>query len=164
MTKLVNLLYGITRVFGATLLAIMMVLTCADVFMRYVLHTPILGSNEMTEFLLAGVVFSGLALVTGKRSHIVVTLFEPALLRIMPGIYRWLAIVCNFLGILAVALLIYSYMRFQYRMQNVSEILEWKYGDTALMMTVLAAIPVVLALYALWRPVGSDEGSQGNAD
>jgi TRAP-type C4-dicarboxylate transport system permease small subunit len=157
MTAVVNVLYNVTRWFGAILLAVMMVLTCADVFMRYVLLRPILGSNEMTEFLLGGVVFAGLALVTGRREHIVVTLFEPALLRIMPNFYKWIAIVCNFVGIVAVALLVYSYMKFQYLMQNETEILEWPYGNTAAMMTVLAGIAIVLGVYSLWRPVGGDK-------
>ncbi|MGE3248206.1 MAG: TRAP transporter small permease [Beijerinckiaceae bacterium] len=158
MTAIVNFLYAATRIFGAVLLAVMMALTCADVFMRYVLLRPILGSNEMTEFLLGGVIFAGLALVTAKREHIVVSLFEPALMRLMPGVYKWLAIVCNFAGILAILFLVYTYMNFQYRMQNLTEILEWPYGNTALMMTVLAAIAVVLGAYALWRPVGGASG------
>jgi TRAP-type C4-dicarboxylate transport system permease small subunit len=164
MTTFVNLLYGATRVFGALLLAVMMVLTCADVFMRYVLLTPILGSNEMTEFLLGGVVFAGLALVTGRRRHIVVTLFEPALLRVMPNTYKWLGIICNFLGIAAVAALIIVYTRFQFRMQNVTEILEWPYGNTATMMSVLALVGVVLGAYALWRPVGDQHDVPPGAD
>ncbi len=164
MTAFVNVLYTVTRWFGAFLLAIMMVLTCVDVFMRYVMLRPVLGSNEMTEFLLAGVVFAGLALVTGKRQHIVVSLFEPALLRVMPGTYKWLAIICNFIGIVAVALLIYSYMKFQYLMQNETEILEWPYGNTALMMTVLACIGVVMGAYALWRPVGGEAQSHTSTE
>lgn len=163
MTALVNVLYTVTRWFGALLLAIMMLMTCADVFMRYVLLKPILGSNEITEFLLAGVVFSGLALVTGQRGHIVVTLFEPALLRIMPNFYKWLAIICNFAGIVAVAWLVYKYMRFQYLMQNETEILLWEYGHTALMMTVLAVIAVVLGAYALRKPVRGD-GAHSSAE
>jgi TRAP-type C4-dicarboxylate transport system permease small subunit len=154
MSTLINVLYGATRVFGALLLAVMMILTCTDVFMRYVLLRPILGSNEMTEFLLGGVVFAGVALVTARRRHIVVTLFEPALLRVMPRYYKWLGIISNFVGIAAVAALVIVYMQFQYRMRNVTEIIEWPYGNTAAMMAVLAVIGVALGTYALWRPVG----------
>ena len=164
MSTLVNVLYGATRVFGAVLLGTMMLLTCTDVFMRYVLLRPILGSNEMTEFLLGGVVFAGLALVTGRRQHIVVTLFEPALLRVMPRYYKWLGIVTNFVGIVAVAALVIVYTRFQYRMQNVTEILEWPYGNTAAMMAVLAVVGVVLGAYALWRPVGERYDPPPGAD
>ena len=164
MTAIVQLLYNATRIFGAVLLAIMMLLTCADVFMRYVLLRPILGSNEMTEFLLAGVVFAGLALVTGRRQHIVVTLFEPALLRMAPNAYKWLAIICNTAGIIAVAALIYTYTKFQYQMLNESEILEWQYGHTGTMMSVLAFIGVIMGLYALWRPVNDGSDASSGAD
>lgn len=160
MIAVVHILFKATRLFGALLLGIMMALTCADVFMRYVLLRPVLGSNEMTEFLLAGVVFSGLALVTGKRQHIVVTLFEPALLRLMPNAYKWLAIICNTAGIIAVAALIYVYTKFQYRMLNETEILEWQYGHTGTMMTVLAIIGVIMGIYSLWRPV--DDGTDAS--
>ncbi|MCC2098435.1 MAG: TRAP transporter small permease subunit [Hyphomicrobiales bacterium] len=164
MTAFVNVLYTVTRWFGALMLVIMMLVTCVDVFMRYVLLRPILGSNEITQFLLGGVVFAGLALVTGRRQQIVVTLFEPALLRIMPRIYKWLAIVCNFAGIAAIAWLTYKYMKFQYLMQNETEILLWQYGHTALMMTVLAVIGVILGAYALWRPVGGDSDTHTSTE
>ena len=164
MTALANQIYGTIRVLGALLLGVMMALTCADVFMRYVLLKPILGSNEMTEALLGGVIFSGLALVTARRRHIVVTLFEPALLRWMPRTYRWLGIVCNLVGIFAVAGLLIIYGQFQFRMNNVTEILEWPYGYTAAMMAVLALVGAMLGVYALWRPVGDRYDVPPSAD
>ena len=75
MIRLTDRIHAIAKWLAALALLTMMVLTFTDVNLRYRLGQPILGSNEMTEFLLGAVVFSGLVIVTGERSHIVVTRF-----------------------------------------------------------------------------------------
>ena len=77
-------LYKVVRAFGAVMLAILIGLTGYDVFMRYTFNNPVLGSNEMIQFLLGGMVFAGFALVTAHRSHIVVSILEPFLLKSSP--------------------------------------------------------------------------------
>ena len=53
-----------------------MLLTCADVFGRYFLNKPVTGGFELTEMLLASLVFAGLPLVTLRGDHITVDLFD----------------------------------------------------------------------------------------
>ncbi|MDH4192223.1 MAG: TRAP transporter small permease [Betaproteobacteria bacterium] len=60
---------------AATLFGLMMV-TCVDVVARYILNTPITGSFEITEILLAALIFAGLPLVTLKGDHVTVDLFD----------------------------------------------------------------------------------------
>ena len=79
MISLTDFLHKIIKWLATITLATMMILTFLDVNLRYWLGEPILGSNEMTEFLLGTVVMSGLVIVSGERSHIAVTLFEPFL-------------------------------------------------------------------------------------
>ena len=55
----------------------LMLLTCADVFGRYFLNRPIWGGFELTEMLLAILIFAGLPLVTLRNEHVVVDLFDP---------------------------------------------------------------------------------------
>jgi TRAP-type C4-dicarboxylate transport system permease small subunit len=68
---------------GTTVLVAMMLLTVADVSMRYVLSLPILGSTELTEYMIVCVVFLGLAWCAIKERHIkvdlVVSRFSPRL-------------------------------------------------------------------------------------
>ena len=68
---------------GGGIIAVMMLLTVADVSMRYVLSLPILGSTELTEYMIVCVVFLGLAWCAVKGRHIkvdlVVSRFSPRL-------------------------------------------------------------------------------------
>jgi TRAP-type C4-dicarboxylate transport system permease small subunit len=69
----VRLLNQVSR--GVSILAIasllaMMLLTVSDVFMRKVLTNPIVGSVELTEYLIVVAGFLGVAWCTFKRGHL----------------------------------------------------------------------------------------------
>lgn len=57
----------------------MMALTFVDVAGRYVFNAPLGGAKELTEVLLALMVFGAAPLVTTSRTHITTSLFESAL-------------------------------------------------------------------------------------
>ncbi|MGO3741685.1 TRAP transporter small permease [Kerstersia sp.] len=78
----VRLVAGLTtalNAIAAILLTAMMLLTVIDVGGRYFFNRPVLGSFEITEIMLAGLVFCTLPLVTLAHEHISVDLFENAL-------------------------------------------------------------------------------------
>ncbi|OCX66996.1 C4-dicarboxylate ABC transporter substrate-binding protein [Thioclava sp. SK-1] len=58
---------------GVMLLA-MMGLTVTDVIGRYVFNAPLIGATELTEMLLAAVIFLGLPAVSGDGDHVTVDL------------------------------------------------------------------------------------------
>lgn len=58
----------------AVLLLAMMALTVADVLGRYLLNAPVPGATELTEMLLATVVFIGLPAASLDRDHVKVDL------------------------------------------------------------------------------------------
>ena len=62
--------------FAGVVLFALMLLTCADVVARYFLNKPIAGGFEVTECLLAALIFAGLPLVTLKNEHVTVDLFD----------------------------------------------------------------------------------------
>jgi TRAP-type C4-dicarboxylate transport system permease small subunit len=64
-------------VFAALVLFAMMLLTCCDVVGRYFLSRPIFGAFELTEMLLAALIFAGLPLVTLRNEHVTVDLLDP---------------------------------------------------------------------------------------
>ena len=64
---------------GVSFLA-MVILTCWQVFTRYLLQTPSCWSERLVSYLLAWVTFSGASLVTGERGHMNI----PALVERMP--------------------------------------------------------------------------------
>ena len=61
---------------AATLLFAMMLLTCVDVIGRYFFSSPIYGGFEITEMLLAAMIFVALPLVTLRNDHITVDVFD----------------------------------------------------------------------------------------
>jgi len=63
-------------VVAAVVLFCLMTLTCVDVVGRYFFNNPVYGAFEITEMLLAGLIFSGLPLVTVRGDHVTVDLFE----------------------------------------------------------------------------------------
>jgi len=65
---------------GAALILFSLVLiTCVDVVGRYFLDRPLTGAFELTEVLLAALVFAALPLTTERREHVEVDLLTTAL-------------------------------------------------------------------------------------
>lgn len=70
-----------------TLLALMVALTFADVIGRRLFNTPVFGAHDITEHLMALIIFAGLPLLTAQRGHLSVDLFDRWLLQ--PGWRAW---------------------------------------------------------------------------
>src|SRR5262245_61772159 len=62
---------------AAVVLFAMMALTCADVIGRYRFNAPVFGAFEITETLLAALIFAGLPLVTLRNEHVTVDVLDP---------------------------------------------------------------------------------------
>lgn len=67
--------YCLAMVAGAAIL-LMMILTCADVFLRYFFNAPIEGALDLTQMLMVIVVFFALAYCGWTGGHIVVDLLR----------------------------------------------------------------------------------------
>ena len=61
---------------AAALLMALMLLTCADVAGRYFFNHPVYGAFELTEMMLAALIFAGLPLVTLRNEHVTMDLFD----------------------------------------------------------------------------------------
>ena len=170
MIGFTNFLHVIVKWLAAIALLTMMVLTFTDVNLRYWLGEPILGSNEMTEFLLGTIVFTGLVIVSGERSHIVVTLFEPILLRKIPGTYKWLGILTNLIGIVAITYLISNYTVFMKGQGDDTEIRNWDWWWLGTLLTILCGFAILMAVRSIWSPLkgtmvedsGGDDDAEAN--
>ena len=64
---------------GDVALMVMMLLTTADVVGRYVFNKPIMGTFEITEFLMLILIFSYLGFTQSTKSHISVDILVPRL-------------------------------------------------------------------------------------
>ena len=62
---------------AAAVLMALMALTCVDVAGRYFFNQPVWGGFELTEMMLAALIFAGLPLVSLRDDHVTVDLFDP---------------------------------------------------------------------------------------
>lgn len=89
-------------VIAAIELFCLMILTCVDVVGRYFFNSPVHGGFEITEMLLAGLIFSALPLVTLRGEHVTVDLLDP----ITPApLLRLQHVIACIIGFLATAYL-----------------------------------------------------------
>jgi len=92
MRHLINIL-GIG---SGTVLLTILALMCAEVFCRYVLNKPILGTVEISEYLLVLFVFSGMAYTQSISGHIKIDLIT---LQLPPTVQGALKIVSLLLAL-----------------------------------------------------------------
>ena len=136
---------------AAIVLFAMMLLTCVDVVGRYFLSQPVYGGFEITEMMLAGLIFAGLPLVTLRNEHVTVDVFDA----VTPD---WLfrvqhAFAC---GVAAVATGYLSW-RLWLRAMNLDAAgettaqLKLKLAYLTYAMSLLMALTAVALLILLWR-------------
>jgi TRAP-type C4-dicarboxylate transport system permease small subunit len=75
---------------GAVVLVVMMLLTVTDVFMRYILNSPILGSVEITKYMMVSLAFFGMGWCAVRKAHVKVDLlvshFKPKIQAILDSV------------------------------------------------------------------------------
>jgi len=114
---------------SAALIMLMMVLTTTDVFLRYVLNSPIPNVFEVEEFFLIGVVYFGLAYIQAMRGHITMDILT---MRLRQKVQVGLTLFSDVVG-----LLIFS-------------IIVWRSGIFAWESFVIGGTTMGLAEYPLW--------------
>ena len=87
---------------SAAPLALILLLTFADVLMRYLFAMPVRGSSEMIQFAMALTIFAALPVVTRQREHIVVGIISD----LVRGRLRMVKLLfCDGLSLLALGLM-----------------------------------------------------------
>ena len=76
LTRFIAALQAGLSATSAAVLFLMMAITAVDVTGRYVFNKPLPGGFEMTELLLAALIYCGLPLVSWRREHIVIDTFD----------------------------------------------------------------------------------------
>jgi TRAP-type C4-dicarboxylate transport system permease small subunit len=141
--KIVGFLSRIGLILGSVFLALMMLITVADVFMRYVFSAPISGSAEMTQILLTLTVFAGFILVSRDGSHVVVSIFEPVITRVSPKLYVLVYAISNTLGTAFLLWVLITAVRDSYIYEDVTEGLEIPFYWIISVLVVFVAVSLV---------------------
>lgn len=138
-------------VLAAVLLFVLMVLTCVDVIGRYFLSQPVFGAFEITEMLLAALIFAGLPLVTVRNEHVTVDVFDP----ITPDwIFRLQHVVACAIGCVATGYLAWRLWLRAVNMDAAGETtaqLKFKLAYLTYAMSLLMALTAVALLLLVFR-------------
>ncbi|MFZ9286405.1 MAG: TRAP transporter small permease [Burkholderiaceae bacterium] len=128
-------------------LSVMVVLTFVDVVGRRLFNTPVFGATDLTEHLMAVIVFAGLPLLTAQRGHLSIDLFDAWLLRPQ---YRWWHKAVDLLIAAVLGLIAWRYFLSVHEALEIKEVSPaltipraWAYGFIA----ATSAIAAVAALF-----------------
>ena len=143
-------------VLAAILLFAMMVLTFVDVWGRYIFNSPVPGGFEMTELMLATLIFAGLPLVTIGGEHITVDLIEFSVSRTLERVRDGLiSLACAFMtGVLSRELWQKAWEQLDYGDQT-AVLLIPVYPVTFFMSVTAALTALVLVILAGQQVFGS---------
>lgn len=129
-------------------LSIMVALTFVDVIGRRLFNAPVFGANDITEHLMAVIVFAGLPLLTARRGHLSIDLLDAWLLR--PGLRGWHKAVDTLIAAV-LGLIAWQYFLSVEEARAISEVSPaltipraWSYA----FMAATSAIAAVAALFA----------------
>jgi TRAP-type transport system small permease protein len=139
-----RILYHTGQWMSAIALIVLVSMTVTDIVLRWAFNSPIYGSNEIANFLLALTVGAGLVVTTSTRGHIKVDLVEPFLLRRFGPRYYLFTACIELLGTLLFAGLVGLYAYEASVFGEVSVVLEWPVAPVFL---VSACFATLSALY-----------------
>ena len=137
---------------GATLFG-MMLLTTADVSGRYFFNSPILGAVELTQLMLAALVFPSLPVVCWRQEHVSVDLLDA----IFPARLIWIReVIVNLIvtaALWVMAQRVWALAERAFSWGDVTEFLRIPYGYLigliALMLALSALLTLIRAIFYL---------------
>ena len=146
MTTINKRLQQVVEILLMTFLSGMVLLTFTDVIGRRLFNTPVFGAHDITEHLMAVIVFSGLPLLTANRAHLSIDLFDRWLLQPQWRIWHYLV---NGLIAAVLALIAYEFAVSVQEAQDMREVSQALGIPRAWMYAYLAITSGLAALAAL---------------
>ena len=151
-------LEGALGVTSASVLFLMMTITAVDVIGRYLFNKPLAGGFEITEMLLAALIYCGLPLVSQRREHIVIDTFDPLMsARVKRALDVVAEIVCSVtLG--GIGYLIFRRAARVAEYGDTTSVLKWPLAPVAYLMGTMILIACLIHLSLIFVPHGEDDG------
>ena len=146
MTTVNKRLQQLVEILLMTFLSGMVLLTFTDVIGRRLFNTPVFGAHDITEHLMAVIVFSGLPLLTANRAHLSIDLFDRWLLQPQWRIWHYLV---NGLIAAVLALIAYEFAVSVQEANDMREVTQALGIPRAWMYAYLAITSGLAALAAL---------------
>jgi TRAP-type C4-dicarboxylate transport system permease small subunit len=140
---------GLSSFAGLVLAAVMMV-AVVDVVGRDLFNRPLPGSSEITEILMAILIYAGLPVVSQRNAHISVDMFGSVVpRRLVPARDFVIRLLCaGTLGVVAWRLWVYAGML----SRDVTEYLKLPQSPFVYVLSVFAGIACIIEVYRAFRP------------
>jgi TRAP-type C4-dicarboxylate transport system permease small subunit len=143
---------------SAVVLFLMMIITAVDVGGRYLLNKPIPGGFELTEILLAALIYCGLPLVSARREHIVIDTFDPLFSQGVKRVLDMLAEVICAIALAGVGWLIFLRANRVAEYGDTTNVLKLPLAPVVYLMAVMITVAAVIHLLLILVPHGADDG------
>ena len=132
-------------------------LTIIDVTGRYVFNSPIHGGVELIEFLLGLLIFSALPLVSVKRAHITVELFDNFMSESFKHYREIFVLIASAAMIGFITERMLSTGLDAYEADDISMHLDLPMAPILFALTALSAVSVVVQVYMIWKYISFDK-------
>jgi len=151
------LLRALAFVAGVVLFVLMM-LTAVDVVGRYVLNRPLPGAFEITEMMLAALIYCGLPLVSQRREHIVIDTFDPYMPRALKrGLDVLAEVICS-ASLFGLAWLVFRRAARVLSYGDTTTVLKLPLAPVAYLMAAMLLATAVIHLALILVPHAEDDG------
>ncbi len=134
---------------AALVMFLMMALTLVDVLGRYLFSAPVTGAFEVTELMLAAVIFLGLPLITAEGGHIAVDILDSALSDRVLAVQYWLVGLINVLAFGVFAWVLWEHAFKVLRYEDTTAVLQIPYAWLAFLMAVTASVSALILFIKL---------------
>ena len=148
---------------SAAPLALILLLTFADVLMRYLFAMPVRGSSEMIQFAMALTIFAALPVVTRQREHIVVGIISD----LVRGRVRMVKLLfCDGLSLLALGLMTWrlGIQAFEYiDSKSATIVLRLEMAPLAFVMCAFSLVTCVVVALQMVQTLRTPPSTEGAA-
>ena len=136
----------------------MMMITAVDVAGRYLFNRPIGGGFELTEILLAALIYCGLPLVSARREHIVIDTFDPLFSQGVKRVLDMVAEVICAIALAGVGWLIFLRAGRVAEYGDTTSVLKLPLAPVVYLMAVMITIAAIIHLLLILVPHSADDG------
>ncbi|HEX7440245.1 MAG TPA: TRAP transporter small permease [Caldimonas sp.] len=143
---------------SASVLFLMMMITAVDVVGRYLFNAPLNGGFEITEMLLAALIYCGLPLVSQRREHIVIDTFDTFM---APRVKRALDVIAEIVCSATLGGIGYLIFRRAVRVAeygDTTNVLKLPLAPVAYLMGAMIVIAALIHLSLIFVPHREDDG------
>ena len=143
---------------SAAVLFLMMMVTTVDVIGRYVFNRPLAGGFELTEMMLAALIYCGLPLVSKRREHIVIDTFDAFMSRAVKRFFDVFADVVCFLTLSGIGYLIFRRAARVAEYGDTTSVLKLPLAPVAYLMGTMIVIAALIHMTLIFLPHRGDDG------